>query len=466
LLLLGACVGGRGFATGDAGRFDNHLYRFEVHPVQVAAVIVDCNTGERLYEREASRLLRPASTMKLLPTAAIARRQPDGVIETVLVGQPAAADAPTTVTLVGAGDPFLSTDELRLLVGQLAAAGQAPSDRVRVVVVDPLLGTDRFGEGWMWDDEPSSFMPPLSAAPIDGACVTVVAARGADGRLAATLSPVAGDLQLVVEHRSAAKGSAPSLKVSRGTYREATKVSVVGDVAPSKKVQRRISVPDPARHTGHVLAHLLRGQGLATGEVEIDVVASAPAKGEGLRVAMGRSIRDALAATNKPSDNLGAELLLRRLGANAADGTLDAGSLARGLDVVREDLRQLGFNPDMYRLADGSGVSHYNLVSADMLIAELVSMYNLGGAPFEAFLASLPIAGVDGTLAKRFLETPAAGRVRAKTGTISGVSNLAGYVETKSGRTLAFVVLVQNFVGSAQMWRELQEILCLEMLEM
>src|SRR5690606_7946245 len=128
---------------------------------------------------------------------------------------------------------------------------------------------------------------------------------------------------------------------------------------------------------------------------------------------------------------------------------LGAESVDVGLETLREDVRQLGLDPDVYRLSDGSGMSHYTLVSAELLVATLVDMHRNGGPGLEVFERSLPIAGVDGTLASRMRGTPAEGRVRAKTGTISGVSGLAGYVTTASGRRLAFAILVQNFVGPA-----------------
>ena len=128
--------------------------------------------------------------------------------------------------------------------------------------------------------------------------------------------------------------------------------------------------------------------------------------------------------------------------------------------TLAADLESLGVEPDGYRVSDGSGVSHYNLVSADLLVRILVDMHRLGGAGGQLFRASLPIAGVDGTLQGRMKGTAAEGRVFAKTGTISAVSNLAGYIDTRSGRRLAFAVLCQNFVGSARPWRALQDRIC------
>jgi D-alanyl-D-alanine carboxypeptidase/D-alanyl-D-alanine-endopeptidase (penicillin-binding protein 4) len=137
-----------------------------------------------------------------------------------------------------------------------------------------------------------------------------------------------------------------------------------------------------------------------------------------------------------------------------------------GRMTVQADLEALGVGDAAVRVADGSGVSHYNLVSADLLVRLLVDMHERGGRGYELFRRSLPVAGVDGTLANRMKGTAAERRVFAKTGTISAVSNLAGYVDTRSGRRLAFAILCQNFVGSAKPWRALQDRVCAALAEL
>lgn len=219
------------------------------------------------------------------------------------------------MTLIGGGDAFLSSDELRGLVRELVQQGLRRVRGAAVTVVDPLHAGDRFGEGWMWDDEPGAFMPPVSAAAVDGGCVTVEVRAAADGGMAARLLPVAGPFAL-----DAAASDGP-LRVTRGVYTDRERVTVRGHVDGQRAVRRRLSAPDPARYTASVLAGLLAEEGLLAGEPVCTVVASAPVFAAGApRAVLHRPIADVVARTNKPSDNLGAELLLRRLGA-----PLDAG---------------------------------------------------------------------------------------------------------------------------------------------
>ncbi|HEB53637.1 MAG TPA: D-alanyl-D-alanine carboxypeptidase/D-alanyl-D-alanine-endopeptidase [bacterium] len=409
-------------------------------PAQVSALVVDLDTGEVLFAREPRRLFRPASTMKLLTTAAVCRRDLAGNLTTRLV-----ADAVPRghVRLVGGCDPMLSSDDLRAMAAELHRAGLRHAHGP-IVVEDPLLGEPRFGAGWMWDDEPSPFQPPTSGITVDAACVTVEL-RAADGEPEVRVLPVAGELEVAYTPVEGA------FSVRRGRYRRPNRVVATGSLADGKTTAReRITVPDPARHAGYVLVEALRAAGVTVDDrVSVEVVG--PGRGRAAGVAAEsvrvRPLAEVVTFTNKVSDNLGAEHLQRHVGRAA----------------VCADLQELGVGERGYRIADGSGVSHYNLLSADILVRELVAMHRLGGRAFEVFRGSLPVAGVDGTLRSRMRGTAAEGRVFAKTGTISAVSNLAGYVDTLSGRRLAFAILCQHFVGSARRWRDLQDRFCAEL---
>ncbi len=418
--------------------------------VQVCALVVDLDSGEVLLSQGAARLCRPASTMKLLTTSSVCRRALDRPFRTRVVHS---GDADGQLALIGDGDPFLTVEDVQHLARTLRAQGvRSVTGPVRVV--DPLCFAPRWGQGWMWDDEPSSYQPVISGAAVDRGCVTVVVS-GRGRALAAELQPVAGALELRVEDVGG------TLRITRGRYQDAGVVTVVGELPDGAPTERRVSVPDPARYAGHVLLAALADAGVAVRAPGVEVVGplEVPA---GVEASRERAVADVVVETNKVSDNLGAELLLRRLARVSELHPVELGveSEAIGKLTVAADLEALGVDPGGFRLADGSGVSHYNLVSADLLVRVLVDMHERGGAQAELFRRSLPIAGRDGTLAKRMKGTAAEGRVFAKTGTISAVSNLAGYVDTRSGRRLAFAVLCQNYVGAAAPWRALQDRFC------
>jgi D-alanyl-D-alanine carboxypeptidase/D-alanyl-D-alanine-endopeptidase (penicillin-binding protein 4) len=156
---------------------------------------------------------------------------------------------------------------------------------------------------------------------------------------------------------------------------------------------------------------------------------------------------------NKESDNLSAENVLRTISAHTWG---PPGTAEGGLAVVKTFLTSCGIDTTQLVVADGSGVSHYNLVSPKVLVTLLASMYKRPDI-FPAWYYSLPIAGEDGTLATRMRGTPAASNLRAKTGTLSNVTTLSGFVRTADGNMLAFSILVEGFPGDNRSYRRVQD---------
>lgn len=140
-----------------------------------------------------------------------------------------------------------------------------------------------------------------------------------------------------------------------------------------------------------------------------------------------KSLKDWVSVTNQRSNNYYADTLLRHIG---------------GSTVAKTTLSKLGINPNDYRLADGSGLSRANKVKPRTLVQLLRVMYY--SPERDVFYASLPVAGVSGTLRNRMRKTPAQGTVRAKTGTLRGVRALSGYIEHPQYGILIFSILANN----------------------
>ncbi len=156
-----------------------------------------------------------------------------------------------------------------------------------------------------------------------------------------------------------------------------------------------------------------------------------------------------LLETNLNSNNLYAEAMLRSLGVKV---NLSQSSATKGLEVVKETLTQLGVDPKGYVLADGSGLSRHNLVSPDAISQTLRAMASSQYAAI--YRASLPVAGVSGTLSNRLKNTPAQGVVSAKTGTISGAIALSGYINAPNYEPLVFSIIVNQSDQSAATIRQ------------
>ena len=159
----------------------------------------------------------------------------------------------------------------------------------------------------------------------------------------------------------------------------------------------------------------------------------------------------------KESDNLCAESMFYHLASkNHPSGRVGAED---GSEVIHRFMKEkLGFNPEYYRIADGSGVSLYNYVSPRLLLEYLKYAY-YHREVFMPFYEALPVAGIDGTLKHRMKKTPAYRNVRAKTGSVTGVSSLAGYVKATNGHWLGFVIINQNVMKLKQA-RDFQDKVC------
>ena len=208
------------------------------------------------------------------------------------------------------------------------------------------------------------------------------------------------------------------------------------------------AVEDRALACGTVLKEMLQREGIVVnGEVSDGKV---PLGAVVIATHLSPPLADILKLMNKPSDNAIAELIFKTLGAEVKG---EPGTWQKGRQVIGEFLKEIG---EAFRVVDGSGLSRYNLVTTELLVDLLVFVYN----DFELmpdYVASLPIAGVDGTLKNRMKGMRAEKMLRAKTGTLSGVSALAGYTVTANGEVLAFSILISHYAGPAAPARRIQD---------
>ena len=202
---------------------------------------------------------------------------------------------------------------------------------------------------------------------------------------------------------------------------------------------------------GYLLKNELEQKGIeVTGNV---VPGTVPLDARPVAKHLSPPLADILKLMNKPSDNWIAELLFKAIGAEVIG---EPGTWQKGRDAVNEFLEEITGEPPAHRFVDGSGLSRYNLLNAELLTQLLVSMHH-DFKLMPEFLASLPIAGVDGTLRNRMQGMSGEQVLRAKTGTLSGVSALAGYTTTADGEVVAFGILISHYVGSATPARDIQD---------
>jgi D-alanyl-D-alanine carboxypeptidase/D-alanyl-D-alanine-endopeptidase (penicillin-binding protein 4) len=200
-----------------------------------------------------------------------------------------------------------------------------------------------------------------------------------------------------------------------------------------------VRAADPAVHAATELARLAAAAGIASPAAADDAVA--PAEAVTLAEVRSAPLAEVVGAMVRESDNEAAELLVRELGRRQ----VGQGSTPAGVDAVIGQLARLGLPTEGLRLGDGSGLETTNRVSCRLLGAALGLPADKGG---KALGEALPVAGRSGTLVKRLLGTPLEGRVRAKTGSLKGVTGLVGFVDGR--RPLAFAFLANGAFSEAE----------------
>ena len=414
----------------------------------VSVQVVDRRTGEELYARAPGLALIPASTQKLLTAvAALDTFGPGHRFETRVL----AASAPDAggnvgdLFVVGGGDASLTSEQWWRLAADLRAYGLT---RVQgdLVLDDSAFDRVRWHPSW----EPvtaRAYHGPVGALTANYGAFRVVIAPGSPGEAARVrIDPPVPYLALVNRTQTVA-GARASLRVERLAGRGRERVVVSGRIAPGaepKEVWR--SVADPRAYAGAVLRLQLEANGIAVaGTVR---AGSPPPDAVELHAFKGHPVHHVVELALKYSSNMIAESLVKgiALAEARARGQGAPASWETGMAQVRLRLRSIGVGLDGVTLVDGSGLSRENRVSAQALVSAL----RAADARFAIgpdLLAGLPIAAEDGTLEER--AEGAHARVRAKTGTLDGVTTLAGHAHTEDGRELVFALLVNGYRGPA-----------------
>lgn len=426
---------------------------------KVGIQVVHVGSGEEVFAWNADQAMSPASTMKTVTAAAaLYHLGPSYTWRTevtttgtlrgdgVLVGD---------LHVRGTGDPVLVSERLWKLVRDVRLAG------IQRIEGDVVFDASFFEPsatlpGW---DKPEdlergpSYFATLGALSLDFNTVGLVvgpgAAPGEAGRV--QLETPASDY-VVIDNQveTLAPGRRRWVRIDREVVDGRMRFTVKGGVpAGAEPARYRRTVADPTSHFAAAWAELMKQHG-----VELAGQYRRGEAPEGARVVaehVSPPLTSVLMDMNKYSNNFMAEQVLRTLAAEVGGAP---GTTERGLELVRQYLDSVGVDRASYQLVNGSGLSRSIRLSPSVLTAVLLDMAadrRVG----QEFLATLAIAGRDGTLERRLDEEP--GRVRGKTGTLDGVHCLAGYVDADDGERYAFAFLVNDLPGSVAHARELHD---------
>jgi D-alanyl-D-alanine carboxypeptidase/D-alanyl-D-alanine-endopeptidase (penicillin-binding protein 4) len=427
---------------------------------RIGLLVVD-DDGREIAAIRADERFVPASNTKIFTTVA--------AYATLDTEAPDAAGGASVrldgrdVVLTGHGDARLSSldgctsDCLADLARAVAARTRVVGD---VIGDDTAFPDERWPAGMSWNNMAGQYGTAVSALTIDDNVIVLTVSPGSDIGAPAI---VTGDGYFRIDSRitTSAPGTTPDLWFARLPGSDMLRLTgtIPAGTAPRSLT---VGIDDPAHRASWRLAALLRAAGVrVTGRITSRHRPLTPDDDPGTRgnapvarppepVALARLTPPPLAQdilhTNKVSQNLHAELLLRRVGAVGG-----AGSVADGQARVTAILTAAGVGPAGYDFADGSGMSNYNRITprAAVRLLRWAAVQPWGAA----WRATLPVGGQDGTLARRFANTPLAGKLFAKTGTLNAANALSGYLIAASGRTLTFSALANDMPQDASATR-------------
>lgn len=423
--------------------------------------VVSLNDGRTLYAHHPDQLLQPASTAKLFTAAlSLATLGAGYQIPTRLLagGTVRQGSLEGPLVLYGMGDPTLGTESSADWADQLAAQLQARGiHRVHgdLIADDSYFTTPPFGSGWEAGDLLAAFAAPPSALTVDENTVSVTISPSHRPGLPALLdfAPAASEPLL---HSSLITGpakAATDVNLYRAPGHDL--LYAFGSIPVDSPPQHfKLAVPDPALLAGQQLERALAARNIRlTGQVR---VLHWPQDDSSLREhahvvaeVLSPPLLDILRRGLKRSQNLYLQNLFLSVGANlpaAQQAGMPPGfhdSESRGVQALDDLLKKIGIPPSSALIGEGSGLSRRDLVTPDALVRLLGY---LATQPYATPLRdALPIAGVDGTLAAHMRGTRAENNVHAKTGSMSYVHCLAGYVTSAGGEPLAFAIMLNNY---------------------
>jgi len=442
---------------------------------------VSLDTGHPLVALNEDKLFTPASNAKLFITAAVfGLIGPDYRFKTTVESMGTLdkyGRLDSDLILVGRGDPNLSgrtlpynmhterkappIQVLQALADQLVQHGLKYVDG-DVIADDSYFVWERYGEGWSQDDLAREWGAPVSALTINDNVifVNIMPADRPGERAFLNVTPFPEYYKIDNRVITTPSGSGPRT-VSINREPGANLLTFWGNIPQDDSgFSEALAIDDPADFASRLFRQLLEQRGVTiygkarTHHTELASMqtfsVTSMASGGGtdsrppnpspmiLASYQSQPIAQDLRVINKVSQNLHAELMLRLLGKEKGN----SGSIQGGIEVLRGFLVNAGIKPDQFVFLDGSGLSREDLVTPEATV--LLLQYSHKQPWGQAFEDTLPVAATDGSLADRFRNTPAAGMVRAKTGSLSHVYSLSGYATTQSGEHIAFSIMTNN----------------------
>jgi len=434
-------------------------------------LIKSLKTGEILYKKNADKLFIPASNLKLFTTsAALILLGENFNYETRLFLNGEIRNGKISGDLIvrGFGDPTIST---KFIEGGAAKIFEKWADSLKAKGITEILGdiigddsafdNEALGKGWQSDNESFWYSAESGALSLNDNCVRITIIPSSVGQAPyLSFNPVTDYIKVTNRIITAPQNEEEEVSFER--KRGTNDVILEGKIKKnSKAISEYVSVSGATRYFLTVFSEVLEKKGFKiSGKVkslsECDVK---PDDDDLILLYAHKSVNmaDIVKETNKNSNNFFAEQLIKTIGYKK----YNYGSVENGLKACRELFNDMGVNLDNMYMVDGSGLSRLNLVTPRHIVNLLSYMYK--SEVFESFYNSIPVAGIDGSIASRMRRTSAENNVRGKPGYNTGVSALSGYLKTRDGEPIVFTMVVNNYLVPSALASYIQDLVCIRL---
>ncbi|MEI3270573.1 MAG: D-alanyl-D-alanine carboxypeptidase/D-alanyl-D-alanine-endopeptidase [Candidatus Gastranaerophilaceae bacterium] len=396
-----------------------------VNKSAIAVSIKEAKTGNEVFAMNQNTPMLPASTLKLVTTyAALNTLGRDYNYSTSLY-----KSTNNDLYIKLGADPFLSSSDLSKLF-QTAKEKNIIAPK-NVYIDSRIFDSVEWGEGWQWDDDLNPLMPKFSAYNLDGNLLKI------------EITPTVNNTPATIVTKPFYPLTFMNLVTTSLTDKNSVKLSRNANLAPniltaegvvSKTEFLKVPVNNTRRYFVLRTEEVLRDKKFDYFKPITNV--SLPVKNVYKVTEVTHSIKDALTEILQNSNNMVAETTFKLAGSIWAKSQ---GNLNNSMDMLNSYLKNLGLNTDNIRIVDGSGVSKNNIMTSDFMTSFLVKIYS--DSNFEEFEAYMPSPG-EGTLKNRMLYFK--DNLKAKTGTLSDTSAIAGYITTRKGKTYTFDIMIND----------------------
>lgn len=391
---------------------------------KIGIKVVSLNSGKVIFEQDSEKLFNPASNLKLITSlVALKVLKPEYKFKTEIFSDlPYRENEINNLYIKGSGDPSLNYFDLFKISLYL-------SKKIKKITGDIIADTSYFdniplGKGWMWDDNIEDYSAPISSLNLNNNCIDIYLNSGINeqNKVKVYIFPFTKYADLLVNLNISYEDN---ITIERKTKPNGDLFLISGTIS-NNFINRKLrcSISNPVIYTLTVLKEVLEKNGIkVSGDLKEDILP----KEKVLLISHESSVlTHIINFFLKESDNHTGECLLKTLGATLSI----PGTSNKGVKVIEKFLKEIGIEENSYRVVDGSGLSRYNLVSPSLFIKILEYAYK-DFSIYPEYISALPISGIDGTLKDRMKGDRCERKVRAKTGTMSGISCISGYLSTK-----------------------------------